>query len=165
MSERPPEARYNPLWELTLSRAREFVREPEAVFWVFVFPVLLALALGIAFRSQPTDAYRVAVTGPPDASGWAASRLEADRGFAVSQMSPPEAARALAAGKVDAVVVAPDGLGSPTASTRRGPRGARRASPPKTPSSAHSAAKTPPPRSNSASRNPARATSIFSSPA
>jgi len=111
MSERPPEARYNPLWELTLSRAREFVREPEAVFWVFVFPVLLALALGIAFRSQPTDAYRVAVTGSPDASGWAASRLEADRGFTVSQMSPPEAARALAAGTVDAVVVAPDGLG------------------------------------------------------
>ena len=28
----------HPLVELTLSRFREFVREPEAVFWVFAFP-------------------------------------------------------------------------------------------------------------------------------
>ena len=40
----------NALVQLTLARLREFAREPEAVFWVFVFPVLLALALGIAFR-------------------------------------------------------------------------------------------------------------------
>ena len=39
--------------ELTLRRAcREFFREPEAVFWMFVFPMLLALALGLAFRKQ-----------------------------------------------------------------------------------------------------------------
>ena len=42
----------HPLVELTLARLREFVREPEAVFWVFAFPLLLALALGIAFRVQ-----------------------------------------------------------------------------------------------------------------
>ncbi len=42
--------RRNPLVQLTLARLREFAREPEAVFWVFVFPVLLTLALGIAFR-------------------------------------------------------------------------------------------------------------------
>ncbi len=44
--------RPSPLVELTLSRLREFLREPEAVFWVFAFPVLMALALGIAFRSE-----------------------------------------------------------------------------------------------------------------
>ena len=42
----------HPLVELTLTRLREFLREPEAVFWVFFFPVLLAFALGIAFRGQ-----------------------------------------------------------------------------------------------------------------
>jgi ABC-type multidrug transport system permease subunit len=43
----------HPLIELTRARFREFLREPEAVFWVFAFPVLLTLALGVAFRAQP----------------------------------------------------------------------------------------------------------------
>jgi ABC-2 type transport system permease protein len=49
---RPRPERLYPIVELTLARMREFLREPEAVFWVFAFPVLMALALGIAFRSQ-----------------------------------------------------------------------------------------------------------------
>jgi ABC-2 type transport system permease protein len=52
---------YRPLRELALSRAREFLREREAVFWVFVFPVLLALGLGIAFRTKAPEPVRVAV--------------------------------------------------------------------------------------------------------
>ncbi len=43
------------LAQLTLVRFREFVREPEALFWVFVFPILLAAGLGIAFRNRPAD--------------------------------------------------------------------------------------------------------------
>jgi ABC-type multidrug transport system permease subunit len=54
-------AGHYPLVQLTLARILEFVREPEAVFWVFIFPVLLALALGIAFRSQPPDKIPVGV--------------------------------------------------------------------------------------------------------
>ena len=50
-----------PLLQLSLARIREFHREPEAVFWVFIFPVLLALALGIAFRNQPPEKIRVGV--------------------------------------------------------------------------------------------------------
>ena len=42
----------NPLVELTKSRFREFVREPEAVFWVFAFPVIMTCALGIAFSKM-----------------------------------------------------------------------------------------------------------------
>ena len=53
--------RLNPLVELSMARIKEFVREPEAMFWVFVFPVLLALALGIAFRHQPEAGLPVAV--------------------------------------------------------------------------------------------------------
>ena len=38
---------------------RELIREPEAVFWVFVFPIVLAAILGLAFRSRPPDALPV----------------------------------------------------------------------------------------------------------
>jgi len=55
--------RLRPLAELTRARLLEFVREPAALFWVFVFPVLLAVALGIAFRTKPPEAARVAVAG------------------------------------------------------------------------------------------------------
>ncbi len=38
----------HPLKELSLARLREFLREPEAVFWTYGFPLLLAVGLGIA---------------------------------------------------------------------------------------------------------------------
>lgn len=49
------------LVQLTLCRFREFWREPEAVFWVFIFPILLTAGLGIAFRNKPPDMLRVGV--------------------------------------------------------------------------------------------------------
>ena len=54
---------YHPLLELTLARLVEFVRNPGAVFWVFGFPVLLAVVLGIAFRNRAPDLPRVVVVG------------------------------------------------------------------------------------------------------
>ena len=54
----------HPLVQLTLVRFREFVREPEALFWVFVFPILLAAGLGIAFRNRPADVLQIAVVSP-----------------------------------------------------------------------------------------------------
>ena len=53
--------RLRPLKQLALWRTREFLREPEAVFWVFAFPVLLSLALGIAFKNRAPDAVKVAI--------------------------------------------------------------------------------------------------------
>lgn len=61
----------HPLWELTLARMREFLREPGALFWVFVFPLLLAVGLGLAFRDRPPEKLHVAV----DASLPNAARL------------------------------------------------------------------------------------------
>lgn len=52
---------YHPLIELTIARLLEFVREPEAVFWVIVFPLVLALALGIAFRTKGDEPVYVGV--------------------------------------------------------------------------------------------------------
>ena len=43
-------------WHLLGARLLELKREPEVVFWVFVFPLLLALGLGIAFRNKPQPA-------------------------------------------------------------------------------------------------------------
>ena len=53
--------RDHPLIQPTLVRYREFFREPEAVFWVFVFPVLLTAGLGLAFRNQAPERTRVAI--------------------------------------------------------------------------------------------------------
>src|SRR5438045_1426337 len=44
--------RWHPMTQLFLARLREFYREPEALFWVYGFPVLLAVGLGIAFMSR-----------------------------------------------------------------------------------------------------------------
>jgi ABC-2 type transport system permease protein len=54
-----PPPRRNGRWagyrHLLMARMLELKREPEVVFWVFVFPLLLALGLGIAFRNKPAD--------------------------------------------------------------------------------------------------------------
>jgi ABC-type polysaccharide/polyol phosphate export permease len=49
----------HPLAQLTLVRFREYWREPEAVFWVFVFPVLIMAGLGLAFRNRPAEVLKV----------------------------------------------------------------------------------------------------------
>jgi ABC-2 type transport system permease protein len=62
----------NPRWagylHLLLARMREMQREPEVIFWVFIFPILLALGLGIAFRNKPQDVSRVAIISGPNAA-------------------------------------------------------------------------------------------------
>ena len=46
---------YRPLAQLILSRIREFYREPSAIFWVYGFPIGMALALSFAFQSKPIE--------------------------------------------------------------------------------------------------------------
>jgi len=48
-----------PLFQLALTRLREFYRQPEAVFWVYFFPLLMVVALGIAFRNKPIEVITV----------------------------------------------------------------------------------------------------------
>src|ERR1700680_1878378 len=58
---------------LLKARMLELKREPEVVFWVFVFPLLLATGLGIAFRNKPADASSVAIVagaGAEKAEAW-----------------------------------------------------------------------------------------------
>jgi len=100
--------RSSPLWQLTLCRVREFVREPEAVFWVFVFPVLLACALGIAFRNTAPERNKIAVEiseGADSASAAQLARsLSESSDISAESMTPDQASRALRTGKVALVL-------------------------------------------------------------
>jgi ABC-type multidrug transport system permease subunit len=62
------ETRLHPLIELTKARLREFFREPGMIFWVFGFPILMAIGLGLAFRSQPPQKPEVAVVAGEDSA-------------------------------------------------------------------------------------------------
>jgi ABC-2 type transport system permease protein len=57
--------RYSPLRQLVLARLREFFREPEALFWVYGFPILIVVALGIAFRNKPVERIAVDIQSSP----------------------------------------------------------------------------------------------------
>ena len=108
MADRPPATPVrSPLVELTLARLRELIREPEAVFWVFVFPIVLAAILGLAFRSRPPEAIPVAVVDGPSAEGRRAA-LAAQPDVAVRVLSEAEARQALIRGRVALVVSATD---------------------------------------------------------
>jgi ABC-2 type transport system permease protein len=108
-----PERRWSerPLVQLTLVRAREFLREPEAVFWTFLFPVLMTVGLGIAFRSKPESAAKVVVLANAPAAEATAARLSGNRLLEVQLLDDSAAARALRTGKV-ALVIVPQAAGS-----------------------------------------------------
>jgi ABC-type multidrug transport system permease subunit len=94
----------HPLVQLTLARFREFLREPEAIFWVFAFPVLLTLALGIAFRSQETQAVPVGIVRA-EGSDRLLTQLRGDAGLDVRLIDPGEMDVLLRNGAVQIVVL------------------------------------------------------------
>ena len=93
----PPASKFagHALVQLTLVRFYEFIREPEALFWVFIFPILLAAGLGLAFRNRPPDVLRIAVVTPQLAQSLAREKL-----LDVERLSPQAAEEALRTGKV-----------------------------------------------------------------
>lgn len=95
-------------------RLREFFREPEAVFWTYGFPIVLAAGLGIAFRDKPVEHVAVGVaewTAGPDAAGRTAAVLGGDSAFQVTRYPDSvSAALALRTGRA-ALVVVPRGEG------------------------------------------------------
>jgi ABC-2 type transport system permease protein len=92
------------LAELTLIRFREFIREPEAVFWTLVFPILLAAGLGIAFRQRPRETVPVAVSDSSARAGAVFAALRKTPGLTTKLMPPADADRALTTGDVALVV-------------------------------------------------------------
>jgi len=91
---------------LLAARMLELKREPEVVFWVFVFPLLLALGLGIAFRNKPGNAASVAIvegTGSQDAQALLSRSPQHDQ-FKVQVLGEEEAHKGFRLGKFDLVI-------------------------------------------------------------
>jgi ABC-type multidrug transport system permease subunit len=84
---------------------REAFREPEVIFWVFIFPILLALVLGIAFRNKPQDRIHIAIENRPAAKR-VATILNGSGQFDAEILSAAECASKLRLGNV-ALVIAP----------------------------------------------------------
>jgi ABC-2 type transport system permease protein len=83
------------LYQLTVTRLKLTLREPEAIFWIFVFPILLAIGLGIAFRNRPADVLPVGAT-----TGQLTQALAADSGLKAMQMDESAGVHALAVGTI-----------------------------------------------------------------
>jgi ABC-type multidrug transport system permease subunit len=96
--------RYSPMWQLVIARLREFLREPEAVFWVYGFPIVMVVALGIAFRNKPVEIITVDVVSDGAAADWAIKALSGDERFKTIQNSDDDARQRLRTGKTDLVI-------------------------------------------------------------
>jgi ABC-2 type transport system permease protein len=96
----------HPLIQLTLVRFREFIREPEALFWVFGFPIILAAGLGLAFRNRPAEVLQIAAVTPQ-----LTASLRAEKLLDVRELSLSDAEAALRNGKV-ALVAEPAASGA-----------------------------------------------------
>jgi ABC-2 type transport system permease protein len=97
---------------LLMARMLELKREPEVVFWVFVFPLLLALGLGIAFRNKPADIVSVALIAGPgsqEAQALLARSPQHDL-FKIQTLNADEALKGFRLGKFD-IVIQPNGNG------------------------------------------------------
>ena len=94
----------HPLVELTLSRLREFVREPEALFWAFVFPIVMSVALAVAFPGRGSRPVPVGVGDGP--RGEVVRRaLSADPRIEVRDVPSRDEPRAIREGDVHVIVV------------------------------------------------------------
>jgi hypothetical protein len=96
-----------------MARLLELKREPEVIFWVFGFPVLLVLGLGIAFRNKPADITPVAIVAGPGADDALSLIQHSPRSSSIraTVVAEPEALQGFRLGKYDLVIV-PDGTNS-----------------------------------------------------
>lgn len=98
-----PEKTRGPLLELTIVRVKEFLREPEAVFWVFAFPLLLTMALGYAFRQSGPEKIPIGVMAGPQAKARLAA-LKDSPVLHVREYSHEEGREQLRRGKISLLV-------------------------------------------------------------
>ncbi|HTR03079.1 MAG TPA: ABC transporter permease [Thermoanaerobaculia bacterium] len=105
--------RQHPLAALTKTRLLEFVREPEALFWVFAFPILMALVLGFAFRDRPPDPVPVGVVDGPTAADISKALAAAGTVKPSPYGTLPAGLEALRTGKIALLVEEPGGLNGP----------------------------------------------------
>ena len=104
----PPPQRRNGRWagysHLLMARMLELKREPEVVFWVFIFPLLLALGLGIAFRNKPEGAVSVAIVQGAESAQILLQKSPQAKQFKVQVLDAEAAHQAFRLGKVDVAI-------------------------------------------------------------
>ena len=95
---------WHPLIELALARLREFAREPEAIFWAFIFPIVMSVTLAVAF---PGSGSKPAIVGiePGDDAKAIQEALARAPGVTVREIAPGSETRALREGDVHLLVV------------------------------------------------------------
>jgi ABC-type polysaccharide/polyol phosphate export permease len=108
MADEGRSSRPHPVLQLTLMRLRELRREPGTLFWVFGFPILISIALGLAFRS--TGPEPVIVGALPGVSDEITGALVAG-GVKVKPLDEVAARNELRSGRVALVLVPPAGPG------------------------------------------------------
>src|SRR5437660_4142345 len=88
------------------ARMKELRREPEVVFWMFVFPLLLSFGLGIAFRNRPADATSIAIISGPDAQSVLSLIEKSPHKASIHAVivERPQATQGLRLGKYDLVI-------------------------------------------------------------
>jgi ABC-2 type transport system permease protein len=117
MSEGDLQHRGRALGQLVLCRIYEFLREPEALFWVFIFPVLLSVALGLAFREKAPDRIPIGIAGDAGDAGDNAAATRTAEALGRSPVLLPrrlsrEAGReALRTGKISLLIEPGEGPG------------------------------------------------------
>jgi ABC-type multidrug transport system permease subunit len=94
-----------PLAQLVMVRFLEFWREPEAVFWVFIFPILLAAGLGIAFRERAPEVVKVGVLVSEASAGAITDAIARDSRLEAVPLDDSAGAHALRTGRIALFVV------------------------------------------------------------
>ncbi len=94
------------LWALSAVRLKLFFREPGSLFWTFGFPLLVTVALGVAFRNQGQTQTPVAIVAGPGASRLAAA-LAGQPAVTARVVDAAEATRELRTGAIALAVESP----------------------------------------------------------
>jgi len=98
---------HHPIVELTLTRLREFVREPEALFWTFLFPIVMTMVMAVAFPSRGTQPVPVGIAAIEDVEAVERMRqtLGSAPGVTIRSIPPGGEQRALREGDVHMIVI------------------------------------------------------------
>jgi ABC-2 type transport system permease protein len=82
--------RHRPFLQLVLTHLRGYLREPEAIFWTYGFPLIMVIGLGLAFNDSTEVRTRFTVT-PEAAVHPFVQALQTDPAFEVEVQSIDEA--------------------------------------------------------------------------
>jgi ABC-type multidrug transport system permease subunit len=111
--------RWSAYQHLLLARIKEMQREPEVIFWVFLFPLLLAVGLGIAFRTRPASIPNVVIAAGPGAESVLRMAQSAPQALHAQVVPEAVALNGFRLGRYDLVII-PKGPGDKGSSARNG---------------------------------------------